>query len=154
MADPYRNFKYEVEIGGFVRAGFSKISGLKHNVEVIEYREGADNETPRKLPGQSTYDNIVMERGMSNDSDFTDWIQQIFNLDNAEGMQHNGVGDEFRKLIVIYLKDKSGNRVQKWTCYKCWPASNGVGELDASGNDVLIESLEVTNEGQKSDTMF
>lgn len=153
MSDVYRNFKYEVEIGGFVRAGFSKISGLKHNVEVVEYREGADNETPRKLSGQSTFDNITMERGLSTDSDFVDWIQMVFNLDNAGGMQDNGVGDNFRKLMIIYLKDKSGVRVKKWVCYKCWPTSNGVGDLDASGNDVLIESLEIANEGIKFESL-
>lgn len=152
MSDPYRNFKYEVEVAGFIRAGFSKISGLKHSVEVIEYREGADNESMRKLPGQSTFDNVTLERGMSNDSDFITWIQMIFNLDNVRGMQHNRVGENFRRMVVIYLKDKSGNRVKKWTLYKCWPAVRTDPDLDASGNDVAIETLELANEGQKLET--
>jgi len=150
MPDPYRNFKFEVEIDGFIRAGFSKVTGLKHTVEVVEYREGGENETPRKLPGQSTYDNVTLERGLSNDSDFIDWCNQIFNLDNAQGQQG---GSDFRKTIVIYLKDKAGNRVKKWTVYRGWPTEFTTPDLDASANDVAIETLAVTNEGVKPETL-
>lgn len=151
MADPYRNFKFEVEIDGFVRAGFSKVTGLKHTVEKIEYREGGENETMRKLPGQSSFDDIVLERGSSNDSDFIDWIEQVFTLDKAEGIQGN---EEFRKTPVIYLKDKAGNRVKKWTIYRAWPSEKASPDLDASANDVAIESLTLANEGVKEETLI
>lgn len=153
MADPYRNFKFEVEIAGFVRAGFSKVSGLKQTIEEIQYREGGENETPRKLPGQSMFEDITLERGMSNDSDFVDWIEQIFNLDNAEGQQGNGVGDEFRRKVVIYLKDKTGARVVKWTVFNAWPKEDGTADLDASANDVLMASLVLANEGIKKEKL-
>lgn len=153
MADPYRNFKFEVEIDGFARAGFSKVSGLQHSIEVTEYREGGENETPRKLPGQSTFEDVTMERGMSNDSDFVDWIQQVFNLDNAEGEQNNGVGEEFRRNVVIFLKNKSGQRVVKWTVFRAWPMQDGSGDLDASSSDVLISTLVLTNEGIKKEKL-
>lgn len=154
MADPYRNFKFEVEIDGFTRAGFSKISGLKHSIEKISYREGAENETMRQLPGQSTFDDVTMERGMSNDNDFVTWIEQIFNLDNAEGQQANGVLDEFRRTVVVFLKNKSGVRVKKWTIFKAWPTEKGSPDLDASANDVAIESIVLANEGVKEETLI
>lgn len=147
--DPYRNFKFEVEIDGFARAGFSKISGLKHTIEVTEYREGGENETPRKLPGQSKFDDITMERGMSNDTDFVTWIEEVFNLDNSEGSQDNGVGDEFRRTVTIYLKNKAGARVVKWTIFRAFPMEDGSGDLDGSSNDVLIGTLMLSNEGIK-----
>lgn len=151
MADPYRNFKFEVEIDGFARAGFSKVAGLKHTIEVTEYREGGENETPRKLPGQSKFDDVTLERGMSTDTDFVDWIQEVFNLDNSEGSQENGVGDEFRRTVTVYLKDKSGTRVVKWTIFRAWPMEDGDSDLDASSNDVQIASLILTNEGIKKE---
>lgn len=154
MADPYRNFKFEVEVDGFVRAGFSKVSGLKHTIETVEYREGGENETPRKLPGQSGFDDITLERGSSKDNDFVNWIQQVFNLDGSEGNQANGVGDDFRKKVVVYLKDKSGTRVKKWTIQQAWPNEKGTADLDASGNDVLIDSLVLTNEGVKEENLL
>lgn len=153
MSDPYRNFKFEVEVDGFIRAGFSKVSGLKHTVESIEYREGGENETARKLPGQSKFDDVTFERGSSKDNDFVNWIQLIFNLDGAEGNQDNAVGDGFRKRVVVYLKDKSGTRVKKWTIQQAWPNEKGTGDLDASGNDVLIDTMVLANEGIKEENL-
>jgi len=150
MSDIYRNFKYEVEINGFVRAGFSKVTGLNETTEVVEYREGGENETPRKLPGQTTYDNIVLERGMSNDSDFINWRKQIFDVDQAEGNQGN---DEFRKTVTIYLKNKAGTRVKKWVVKKAWPAEKGNPDLDAMANDPAIETLTLAHEGIKESTL-
>jgi phage tail-like protein len=150
MADEYRNFKYEVEVEGFTRAGFAKVSGLKQTTEVIEYREGGENETPRKLPGQTKFENITLERGVSFDSDFIDWTNSIYNVDNANGIQGD---DNFRRQIVIYLKDKAGNRVMKWTVSNAWPTETGEEDLDSMGNDVLRETITLANEGVKREKL-
>lgn len=145
MVDPYRNYKFEVEVGGFVRGGFAKVTGLKRTTESIEYREGGDNETPKKLPGQTTFDDITLERGMSTDDDFIAWANEVYNVDNVDGEQ----GDEetFRKDVTIYLKNKSGKRVKKWKASRCWPKELGAGDLDSSANDVLAETVVLANEG-------
>lgn len=145
LRDPYRNYKFEVEIDGFDRAGFNKITGLAHNVEVIEYREGGENETPLKLPGQSSFDNIVLERGLSEDEDFIAWINEVFNLDNTSGAQ--GENEDFRRDVSIFLKDKKGDRVRKWRVSNAWPTKYDLGDLDASASEVLISRLELANEG-------
>jgi phage tail-like protein len=146
MADPYRSYKYEVEIDGFTRAGFAKVSGLKATVEAIEYREGGENETPHQLPGQSKFDDITLERGYSDDIDFQTWMDAIYNIDNSDGAQGD---DEFRKDITIFLKDKSGKRVVKWTIKRTWPKERSTSDLDANANEVLVESLVLANEGIK-----
>lgn len=149
--DPYLKHKFEVEVDGFVRAGFQKVSGLKHTVEIAMYREGGENETPQKLPGQSTYDNITLERGLSTDSDFIDWISEIFSLDESDGNQGD---NNFRKTINIYLKDKSGRRVKQWTVFRAWPSEQTHPDLDASVmGEVAIESLVLANEGIKPITL-
>ena len=43
--DPYKNFRFLVEIDGIVQAGFSDASGFGSNEEVVEYREGGEAET-------------------------------------------------------------------------------------------------------------
>jgi phage tail-like protein len=145
MADPYRNFQFEVEIGGFTRAGFAKVSGLKRTTDVTEYREGGDNATPRKLPGQTKYENITLERGESYDNDFVTWCLDIFKLDGVDGA--NPPAENFRKNVTIYLKDKAGKRVKKWKVTKAWPCEEGVGDLDAGSNDVLTGTLVLCHEG-------
>lgn len=151
MADPFRNFKFIVEIDGFIRAGFNKISGLKRTVDVTEYREGADNDTKRKLPGQTKFDNVTFERGQSNDSDFIDWANEIFKLDSVDGQ--NPPADTFRKRVVIYLKDKAGTRVKKWTLKDAWPAEVADGDLDAGSSDVLPETLVLAHEGMTKENL-
>ena len=35
---PYRVFRYQVEIDGISRAGFSEVSGMSSSVDAVEYR--------------------------------------------------------------------------------------------------------------------
>jgi phage tail-like protein len=143
--DPYRNFKFRVDVEGFTRAGFAKISGFEETTEDIEYREGGENETPHHLPGQTKFGDLTMERGISRDEDFVNWRQQIFDANRADGEQPPN--DEFRKTVVVYLRDKAGNDVKKWTVQRCWPKSLKHGDLDANGNEVDIETIVLANEG-------
>ena len=45
--DPYKNFNFRVEIDGIAQAGFSECTGLRVEIDVIEYREGGDSSTVR-----------------------------------------------------------------------------------------------------------
>jgi phage tail-like protein len=144
MADPYRNFKFEVEVQGFTLAGFSKVSGLTEKTEVIEYGEGGDNESPRKLPGRTTFGDITLEHGYSDNVDFILWRREIYSALNSNGLQG---GDDFRRDITIFLKNKAGARVRRWDVYNAWPSEKNSPELNATGNEVAIESLVLCNEG-------
>ena len=57
--DPFRNFNFLVEIDGITQAGFSDCTGFGASNDPIEYREGGDNTTNRKLPGPTKYPNIT-----------------------------------------------------------------------------------------------
>ena len=35
---PYRVFRYQVEIDGMQRGGFSEVSGMSSSVDAVEYR--------------------------------------------------------------------------------------------------------------------
>ena len=50
--DPYVNFNFLVEIDGITQAAFQEASGLDSTIDVIEHREGGENITTRKYPGQ------------------------------------------------------------------------------------------------------
>ena len=51
--DPFTSFNFVVEIDGIVKAGFSEVTGLNRETNVIDYREGADNLSVRKISGLS-----------------------------------------------------------------------------------------------------
>lgn len=151
MPDPYRNFKFEVEIQGFARAGFSVVSGLSETTEDITYREGGENETPHHLPGQTTFGDVTLSRGVSEDDDFITWRHEIFNLDQANGQQ--GDNELFRRDVVIKLKDKSGAFVKQWTLRRAWPKEFSTEDLDANANGVLIQAMILANEGIKYESL-
>ena len=63
--DPYLNFKFRIKWQGKYVAGLSKCSALKRSTEATPFREGGDPSTNRILPGQTKFEPITLERGMT-----------------------------------------------------------------------------------------
>ena len=141
--DPMRNFKFKVQIAGFPGGamGFSKVSGLNQEVEVIEYREGGDVTTNRKFPGQTSFGNVTLERGITADSDLVKWMTSIFDAEGANTQP------EARYNVTITVLNKQGNTQRVFKLLRAFPASREIGDLDASANEILIESLELAHDG-------
>jgi phage tail-like protein len=133
--DPFRNFCFRVEIDGVVKAGFSEVSGLEADVSVVEYREGGDSLSVHKLPGRAKYANLTLKRGYSESRDLWDWFKDIL------------TGHLVRKQVAIVVTDEAGADKARYVLYEAWPAKYAWGPLVAKGNDVLIETLELTHEG-------
>lgn len=135
--DPYGNFNFHVEIDGITRAAFHECSGLDSTIDVIEHREGGENTTPRKLPGMTKYSNIVLKRGITDDTQLYDWHREWITGDpNAK-----------RKNGSIVLLDRQGNEKVRWNFERAWPAKWTGPSLTAEGNDVAIEQLDLAHEG-------
>jgi phage tail-like protein len=137
---PLPNFHFEVNWGG-TRIGFSKITGLEVATSVIEYREGSYliyNTT--KQPGRTLYGNIVLERGLFlNDFDFFTWWQKTYNFQEKS--------QAFRRDVIISLQDDAHNPVMVWKVLNAWPCRVKWSELNATNNQVMMETLELTHEG-------
>jgi len=71
--DPYRNFKFHVVWDQKIVAGISKVGALKRTTEVVTHREGNDLSTGRHSPGRTSFEAIVLERGVSFDPEFQAW---------------------------------------------------------------------------------
>jgi len=71
-SDPLRSFKFNVVIlcrrrmvlRWLARLGFMSLSGLGIAIEPLTYREGGDNLTTRKMPGQADFNPITLSRGL------------------------------------------------------------------------------------------
>src|SRR5262245_19031792 len=59
--DPYKNYRFLVEIDGIIQAGFTECTGFVSAIEVIEYREGGDPATVRKLPGKASHHDVTLK---------------------------------------------------------------------------------------------
>ena len=133
--DPYKNFNFRVEIDGVALAGFSECTGLRVEVDVIEYREGGDASTIRKIPGVSKVGDITLKRGITSSKELHDWADSVRN------------GSANRKNGVIVLLDDDRNPVVRWKFINAFPRKWEGPSLDAKGNDVAIETLTLCCEG-------
>ncbi len=143
--DPFRGFKYKVLIPGFASAGFSRVSGLNDETEVVEYREGIDGSTMRKLTGLTTYEDIVLEKGKSLNEDFQIWRNMVHEVE-TRGLPDSGS----RRNMTVQLLDRTGAVVKQWAVKNAWPTKLEHGDLDASSSDVLLETLTIAHEGSRA----
>ena len=148
--DPYKSFKFRVKWDGRYVAGISKVGALKRTNEVVEHREGGDPSTVRKSPGQSKYEAITLERGVTHDPDFERWGNKIWDFGAGLGAEVS-LGD-FRKDLIIELYNEAGQLAVAYKVYRCWVSEfQLLPELDASANAVAIETLKLENEGWERD---
>ena len=139
--DPYSSLNFEVTITGVlddgrsVRASFAEVSGLDVELVPIEYRNGSENLTVRKLPGLVKYTNIVLKRGLTGDLTLWQWIKTAVDgqVQRAEG--------------TIVLLNESRQEVMRWNFRRGWPCKLTGPVLKAKGNEIAIETLEICHEG-------
>lgn len=137
--DPYRSFRYRVEIDGITHGQFSEVSFADTSVEPVEYREGTDPTHPRKLSGQTKYGNVTLKWGITDDMNLWNWYQTVVQT----GALNN------RKNVSITLIDEQGNDKSRWELSEAWPTKYDPTDFNAKNNDVAIESLEIVTESYK-----
>jgi phage tail-like protein len=133
--DPYRAHNFLVEIDGIARAGFRECSGLESRQAPIEYREGTDGPTNRKLTGLVTYPNITLRWGITDDPSFWAWRKAA--MDGAVDRRNGS----------IVMLDETGQEKLRWNFREGWPSAWIGPAFNATGNDVAVEAVEIAHEG-------
>ena len=129
--DPLRNFRFRLEIDGVAMAGFSE-------VVIAE----AKTKTPRarKLSGLRKYGNITLKRGLVLGGTALDLFK--WHADASVG-QHK----TRRRQVVIVMRDEAGADAARIVVTNAWPVKYHPTDLNAHGNEVAIDLLELANEG-------
>jgi len=157
--DPYKNFKFRIKWDGKYVVGVSHVSALTRTTQVTTHRAAGDPATPRHMPGQSEYEAITLERGVTHDVAFEQWANKVWDYRNTTiddqqgdaGNQEKSLKD-FRKDIILEVYNEAGQKVLAYNIYRCWPSEfRAVPEFDANGNAVAIQSLKLENEGWERD---
>lgn len=135
-AYPLVKFHFQVEWSG-TKIGFTEVSGLDVETEVVEYREGSSPEYSKiKMPGMQKFSNITLKRGtFKSDNDYFKWWNTV-NLNTIE-----------RRDITISLLNENHEPVVTWKVKNAWPTKIQSTDLKADGNEVAIESMELAHEG-------
>ncbi|UQZ88725.1 phage tail protein [Deltaproteobacteria bacterium Smac51] len=134
---PLVSFRYSVTIDG-ASAGFSEVSGLTLEYNVIPYRDGLSRQYGEmKQPGRPKVTDVVLKKGIfASDNKFFDWITK----------NHNKME---RKDIAVNLLDEDGNPKMVWTLLKAWPIKVEGPSFKGDSNEVAVESITLTYEEMK-----
>ena len=133
--DPYRGYYFRIEIDGIDRGGFREASGLDSAQDPIEYREGTEPLTVRKLPGLNKYSNISLKWGTTDDASLWEWRKKCID------------GKVERKNGSVILINDAGEEKTRWNFREAWPTKWTGPSFNATGNEVAIETLEIAHEG-------
>ena len=149
--DPYKTYKFRIKgpDGSYV-AAVSKVSSLKRTTEVVEFREGGNPSTTHKSPGQTKYDAITLERGVTHDTEFERWANKVWN--HGSGLGAEVSLKDFRKDLVLEIYNEAGQLALAYKIYRCWPSEFvAFPDLDASASAIAIQTLKLENEGFERD---
>ena len=144
MADyPLPKFHFQVEWGG-TKIGFTEVSGLDVETEVIEYRHGASKEYSKtKQPGMIKYSNITLKRGtFQSDNEYYDWWKQ-----NVFFQEGNSTGSKYRRDITISMLNEEHEPIVVWKIKNAWALKVQSTDLKADGNEIAVETIELAHEG-------
>ena len=167
--DPLRNFKFRAEFVNnasveepFAKMGFISIGGLGVQTDMIPYREGGDNTTTRKMPGQSEFSPLSMVSGifMDNVNAGYEWFKHVFSVISGKG--NTGWNEDFRCDVIITVLGhpttkydtgspgsptslaSAGMRIK---VYNCWPGSVQFNDLNAGDNSIMVSTMSMHHEG-------
>lgn len=120
-----------------VTAGaFTEVTGLSGSLEVKTYPEGGRNDYQHNLPVRHSWEKLVLKRGLVRGTSLWSWYRA--GLQGQLGARRDG---------TIVLFDAQLQPAIVWT-FRGGLATKWSGpELNAAGNAIAIESLEITHNG-------
>ena len=174
--DPIRNFRFLVEFlppssgdavnpsdGTYLSftGGFTQVGGLNITTQSIAYREGGMNTTIHQVPGQTSFSDITLQRGVIyGKAEAINWMKTLFAASAGEGLPGNAAKN-FRCDLKIYVLDhpltateldindiigNSAKKMQFWV-HNAWIKTLAFNDLSAADNNLLYETITLAHEG-------
>ena len=133
---PLPKFHFQVEWEGST-IGFTEVSGLDMEREVIEYRDGSSKEYSKlKMPGLTKFSNITLKRGsfQKNNQSYDWWSSNLLSTVNRKDITSTLLNEEHEPIIT-------------WNVKNAWPSKIQSTDLKADDNSIAIETMEIVHEG-------
>ena len=133
-SDPFHTFRFRVEFDQVQHGGFSRVKGLVRETKVEVRREGGVNDFEHKFASQTSYGNLVLERGLA------DPFLWAWHEDAIEGRVT-------RRTITVSLQSETGDEVWRWLVEGAFPVKWAGTDLDGASGQILVESVELAHHG-------
>jgi phage tail-like protein len=132
---PPVGFHFKVEFLGFssdADARFTDVSGLSVEMVTEEIAEGGENRFVQKYPTRAKYPELILKRGLLRDSGLAEWINKCLVDYQIEP-----------KNIDIKLLNEQHEPLMTWHVIGVYPTKWSVSDLNASSNNIVVESLQM-----------
>lgn len=136
ITDPVTNFRFIVNSSQWARAGFSKVSGLKEESDVIEYREGIDPAYLQKFPGLRKFPEVTFERGLTRE------CKGLIQWRNAVIQCRPG----YKSFVTVDVQTCPGVAARTINLPAAWPSALEISDLDAKASEIAIETMTLQHE--------
>ncbi|HZS35807.1 MAG TPA: phage tail protein [Polyangia bacterium] len=139
--DPFGAFYFTVEIyGENLSYPFRSCSGLRDESTVVEISEGGRLH-PHKRIGEVKYPNLVLKRG------FCMATSELYKLRQAAKNNIPASPNNSPRFSGVITQLGSGSARARWRFLGGWICKWEGPDLDASKNEISIESIEIAHEG-------
>jgi len=118
---------------------FQEVSGLNVSVGVDTYNEGGENRFVHRLPGRTTYTDLVLKRGMTLVSGVTAWC-----IDSMENFNYKPTN------LIVSLLNAEHLPVSSWYIANAYPIKYDISAFNAEQGQVVIESMTLRYEYYKT----
>ena len=78
--DPLDKYRWEVQIEGFSKVGFTQSGVPKYSITTREYAEGGAHLNPKSIIDKVSYAPITLSRGVTGDTSFAKWASGAWDL--------------------------------------------------------------------------
>jgi len=124
-----------------IEGGFTKISGVSEEIEVVDKRDGVDPFRTRKIKGAQQGGQVTLERGLVKDR------QSLFNWFRSVKEEDTPYWSNILVSVYAAPSVEAGNYVAFFTLFHAWPNRYEIGELNAKSSEIEVETLSVVHEG-------
>jgi phage tail-like protein len=140
--DPPFVGKFVFEVDGATIGAFTEVSGLAVTIDTEEVAEGGQNAYTHRLMGRMKWPNLVLKRGLTDTNALFTWLMEC----SGEGFA--GAGNKIKpRNGKVKVLDSTGTPMRTWEFTGAKPVKWTGPKLAASGRDLAVEELEVSNNG-------
>lgn len=110
---------------------FQEVTGLTVTVNTEDVEEGGENRFVHKLPKGTSYDHLVLKRGIIKDSKLAAWCRKAIEELSFEP-----------KNILVSLLNENHDELCSWNIVNAYPVKWAYSGLNAESGELLIETIE------------
>jgi len=111
---------------------FQRVSGISADISPETYEEGGQNLFSHRFPNRVSYGNLILERGLM--------------IGSPLAMEFKAALNTFTFLpgnVQVFLLDGNSDPVASWMFLKTYPVRWSISDLNATSNEVVIETMEL-----------